>query len=312
MQNSFEHQPVMIGGMVMDLRGRPAEHLQLYTSNPGSMTQIPGGVGRNIAENLVRLGVKPFFISAVGSDMTGDLLVTHSMGIGLSTEGIFRITGERSAIYLAILNEDGDLHTAIADMAIFTQLTPERIFAHSALLQRAPLVMMDTNLPVETLEAVADFCVERKIPLLVEPVSVEKSRKLHGLLGKISYLTPNLDELAALAGIAISTEEDQQRAISHLLTLGVRNLVITLGKEGALLANEDGIRHFPAFPAQVVDVTGAGDSFVAGMAYGILRGISLEESLRYGMALGKCTVETAETVWSKLTLDVIHQLLMEV
>lgn len=305
-------RPVIIGGMVMDLRGRPAHSLQLYTSNPGFLQQMPGGVGRNIAENMCRLGHDPLLISAVGADLTGDTLLRHSQTIGLSTEGVLQLTGERTAVYLAILNEIGDLHTAIADMSIFEHLTPERVLAFADLLATAPLVIMDTNLPKETISAVCHFCVERQIPLFVEPVSVEKSRKLEGLLSMVTYISPNQDELAALAGQPINSAEEAEQAMNALLDQGAQNILLTVGKDGALLANSTGITHYPAFPAVVCDVTGAGDSFVAGMVAGLLWGKPIQQALLYGLATAKLTVETAETVAPQLQRVLLDTLIMEV
>lgn len=343
MQMNKINRPVVIGGMVMDLRGRPEHILQLYTSNPGSLHQAPGGVGRNIAENLLRLGLDPLLISAVGDDLTGDALLLHAEQIGLTCEGIVRLKDRRTAVYLAILNEMGDLHTAIADMSIFDRLTPEQVFAYETQIIQAPLVVLDTNLPVATLRAVLELCWKHQRPVWVEPVSVEKARKLARLLHLVTYISPNSDELVALADVA-STDanlEEMERvppadcsalsdsskkhygsecsstptgvqlnkAVQCLLNAGVANIVLTVGKDGAILGNCAGVQHCPAFPAQVVDVTGAGDSFVAGMVCGLLQEFPIEQAMRYGLAVAKWTVETGETVSTELSREIIEEFL---
>lgn len=312
MPNRVGGRPVIVGGMVMDLRGRPEHLLQLYTSNPGSLQQIPGGVGRNIAENLLRLGWDPLIISAVGDDLTGDALLNHSKILGLSLEGVAQISGERTAVYLAILDQIGDLHTAIADMSIFEHLSPDRILSYTEEMAQAPIVIIDTNLPQKTITTLCHFCAEREIPLFVEPVSVEKSRKLHGLLSKVTYLSPNQDELGALAGLPVRDQQEIRQATEHLLDQGVGNILLTMGKNGAILANHDGFYQFPAFSANVRDVTGAGDSFVAGVVAGLLWGQSLDRALLYGLATAKLTVETTETVAPRLSRTLVETIFTEV
>lgn len=312
MLNRVGGRPVIVGGMVMDLRGRPEHLLQLYTSNPGSLQQIPGGVGRNIAENLLRLGWNPLIISAVGDDLTGDALLNHSEVLGLSLEGVAQISGERTAVYLAILDQIGDLHTAIADMSIFEHLSPERILSYAEEIVQAPIVIIDTNLPQRTITTLCHLCAEREIPLFVEPVSVEKSQKLHGLLSKVTYLSPNQDELGALAGLPVRDQQEIRQATEHLLDQGVGNILLTMGKNGAILANHDGLYQFPAFSANVRDVTGAGDSFVAGVVAGLLWGQSLDRALLYGLATAKLTVETTETVAPRLSRTLVETIFTEV
>lgn len=307
-------RPVILGGMVMDFRGRPKNKLQLYTSNPGLLHQTPGGVGRNIAENLARLGLEPLLISAVGRDLTGDSLLLAARNLGLATEGILQLAGEDTAIYLAVIDEHGDLHTAIAGMEIFEQLTPERIAPFTEEIVRAPLVIVDTNLPLATLCMVAELCKANQVPLLVEPVSVEKSQKIVELLGKVSYISPNLDELLALTTRAVKIDSNAvlelreiENAARELVAKGVQNVLVTLGKDGVLLANAAGISLFPALPAKAVDVTGAGDAFVAGFAYGVMQGFAIEAAVNAGLTTAKLTVEAAETVCTYLSSTLLNK-----
>lgn len=311
MEKVLQQQPVVIGGMVMDFKGRPDQHLQLYTSNPGSLQQMPGGVGRNIAENIIRLGELPFLISAVGSDLTGNALLQHCQSIGLTTKGLSQLENEHTAIYLAILNTNGDLHTAIADMGIFQQLTPKRIQQFAGQLKTASLIVLDTNLPVATIRWICQFCQQQQIPLWVEPVSVEKSLKLIDLLASITYISPNKEELEALTSITIRTKSDIENGIQILLEQGIKYVLVTLGKDGVLLGDISGIHHFPARPAQVIDVTGAGDSFVAGTVYGLLQDLSIYQAIPYGLAVAKLTVETGDTVYQDLNYQLLKKILIE-
>ncbi len=304
--------PVIIGGIVLDLRGQPKEDLQLYTSNPGSLQQTPGGVCRNICENLSRLGFNPLLISTIGGDPQGRWLLDHCKSLNLSTEGILTLPDKRTAIYLAILDAKGDLHTAIADMDIFVELKAEQILSFKEQLIHAPMVIIDTNLPLETIKTLCQFCHQNKIPIWVEPVSVEKSKKLFGLMDRITYLSPNRDELSALTKMEIHTDKEFSKAIKILLDQGIHHLLVTLGKDGIVLANSEGIHHIPAFPAKVVDVTGAGDAFVAGTIFALLEGVPIKKAVHYGLISAKMTIETAETVSHLLSQDRIKEYFSEV
>ena len=302
-------QPVVIGGMVMDLRGRPkpGKKLQLKTSNPGNLNQTPGGVSRNIAENMLRLGIEPFMISVVGDDHIGNNLLEHSKKIGLPTEGVSILKKKRTSFYLAILEQDGDLHTAIADMDIFDMITPQLVLNHIEAVSQAPMVIMDTNMPIDTLHQIAKLCEENNTPLWVEPVSVAKSKKAIDIMDKITYLSPNIDELASLSGIFIQSHKDIERACRNLIKDGVDHIMVTLGKNGVILANKEQIVRYPAFPAQVVDVTGAGDSFGGGVVYALMKGFSIEKAIPYGLVVAKTTIETDETVASDLNPEFIEE-----
>lgn len=314
-KKSVIQRPVIIGGIVMDFRGQSTHQLHIATSNPGKLRQYPGGVGRNIAENLFRLGLKPLIISAVGADLLGESLLSHLKQIGLPCEGIVKFPDQCSAIYLAILNQGGDLHTAIADMDIFAQITPDLINSFSKEILKAPIVIADTNLPIESLDYLSKLCHENNIPLWIEPVSVKKSFKIKDFLGRITYLSPNLDELAALtelSGYVITSDAEIRKTAESLLTSGLKQLLITLGKDGVIFVDEQSFKHFPALPAQIVDVTGAGDAFVAGTVYGIIQGLTIEKSIMAGLIMAKLTIETKETVASQINEQIIEQILMEV
>ncbi len=305
-------KPIIIGGMVMDMRGQPMSKLKLQTSNPGILRQIPGGVGRNICENLFRLKCNPLIISAVGDDLIGDALFLHGKNLGLDLQGIYKLDDQSTAIYTAILDEFGDLHTAIADMTIFDQLNSERILAFADQISQTSIVIVDTNLPRDSLVTISEFCIDKQIPLWIEPVSIEKSKKVTTILENTTYISPNINELGALADKKVSSLADIYTASQILLNKGVQNLLVTLGSDGVILANATGFHHFPAIPTSVVDVTGAGDAFVAGTIFGLLQDRDIYNSIPYGLITAKLTIQTTETVSSAINPRYINRIYQEV
>jgi pseudouridine kinase len=184
------------------------------------------------------------------------------------------------------------------------------------------MVVMDTNIPEESIEYVVDLCNKVNVPLLTEPVSVEKARKLRKVLdgsgkrrgsGKwaIDYITPSEDELDSILGAEIDGDRDINlvKAAEELKYRGVKNVIVTLGKRGIYVSyggaggsseggqDEPGRGKFMApYKGKVVDVTGAGDALVAGLVYGIYKGYSLEMAARFGLAAAALTISTKEAV----------------
>jgi len=161
---------------------------------------------------------------------------------------------------------------------------------------------MDTNLTTQAIHYVAYLCNRENIPLIVDPVSIVKSRKLLGILPKISYLSPNIDELTALTGTVIRTASDRQKAINQLLQKGVKNVVLTNSNQGvSIFSREFPEGHFiNTRHRRVVDITGAGDALVAGLMYGLYHQYSLLKSVQIGLTLSTLTVMSPESVCSKV------------
>ncbi|MGB2782781.1 MAG: carbohydrate kinase family protein, partial [Atribacterota bacterium] len=201
---------VVIGGVNIDLRGRPeGAVLERYTSNPGKINVGSGGVGRNIAHNLALLNVPVTLLSAVGDDGEGIRILEETGKDGVKMEQMI-ISGEHpTGIYLAILDEKGEMEAAVSDMQILEEITVDYLRSKAYLITESKIVVMDTNIPEESLEYVVDLCNKFNVPLLIEPVSVEKAKKLRGILnGKwtIDYITPSKNELESILGAEIDND----------------------------------------------------------------------------------------------------------
>jgi len=311
---------VVIGGANIDLRGRSEEELKRYTSNPGKINIGSGGVGRNIAHNLALLSVPVTLLSAVGDDGEGIRIFEETGKAGVRTEQMI-ISGEYpTGIYLAILDEKGEMEVAVSDMQILEEITVEYLRSKAYLIKESKIVVVDTNIPGQSIEYVVDLCNKVNVPLLIEPVSVEKARKLKKVLdgrGKwtIDYITPSEDELDSILGTEIDDDRDIDlvKAAEKLKCRGVKNAIVTLGKRGIYVSyggtgdsseggqDKPGRGKFMApYRGEVVDVTGAGDALVAGLVYGIYKGYSLEVAARFGLGAAALTISTKEAVRKNL------------
>jgi pseudouridine kinase len=308
---------VVIGGANIDLRGRSEEELKRYTSNPGKINVGSGGVGRNIAHNLALLSVPVTLLSAVGDDGEGIRILEETGKAGVKIEQMI-ISGEHpTGIYLAILDSGGEMEVAVSDMQILEEITVEYLRSKAYLIKESKIVVVDTNIPEESIEYVVDLCDKVKIPLLIEPVSVEKARKLKKILdgrGKwtIDYITPSEDELESILRAEIGDDRDIDlvKAAEELKCRRVKNVIVTLGKRGIYVSyggaggSSEGEQDKPPrkgkfmapYRSEVVDVTGAGDALVAGLVYGIYKGYSMEVAARFGLGAAALTISTKEAV----------------
>lgn len=267
---------VVIGGCNFDVKAKSTDVNKLGTSNPGTVITSAGGVARNIAHNLARLGADVSLISAVGCDAMGDSVLQTTEQVGVDVSRVLRISGS-TGTYIAVLDRDGELITAMSDMEAVDNLTTDGIQANVGLLKTARLVVADCNVPLASLHAIAEVARDK---LLIEPVSVPKSQKLFKLLeaGPIAYATPNFDQIEALAG-----SREVEKAVEFLHAKGLRNAIIHAGPEGAFCSDGSDIAHVAAMPAgPVIDVTGAGDGAVAGLVHGLLLGKSLVSAVVEG------------------------------
>ncbi len=301
MANRKRSRVVVIGGANMDIKCRIAGRPAMASSNPGTTVLAPGGVARNIAENLARLGVATSLISAVGRDRLGDELIRETAGAGVDVSDVMRAPGP-TGLYAATLDAHGELIVGVAAMAILEQLTPQRLHRHRRRIAAANVIVADSNLPEATLEWLIDVAAEHGVRLAIEAVSVPKGGKLRRLLRRqrpLFALFCNRDEARALA--ARTTMRAAARALHDM---GVRHVCIGLGRGGMVVSSDDDgwttATTVPAIPAMIVDVTGAGDAAVAGTLLGLLRDEPLPVAARYGQAAAALTVACERSVNPRL------------
>lgn len=284
---------VVVGGANIDIYGYPNAPLIPRDSNPGTVSMALGGVGRNIAHNLSLLGENVKMITAVGEDLYAQQIARSCRELGIDLTNSLTIPNEATSTYLFISNHMGDMELAISDMDIYKHITPEYLLRKIDVIRNARICVADTNAPQKTLEYLAENC---SCPLFVDTVSTVKAAKLQGILDKIHTIKPNRLEAELLTGIAITDNHSLKKAAQHFIKLGVKQVFISLGAEGVYCADKTTSVHLPCYPAEVVNTTGAGDSFLAALAWGYLNGLSLEDSARAGLAASSICVASKETI----------------
>ncbi len=302
---------VVIGGANMDVKARSSAAAVPATSNPGAGSMAAGGVGRNIAENLARLGTRTHLVAAIGSDGLGDQVLAATSGAGVHVEHVRR-SARSTGTYTAVLDADGELVVAVSDMAATDELSTEQVNAARDLVAAAALVVLDGNLAPETIGFALDLASDAGTRVVLEPVSVPKAAaRAHLVTAErpIHAVTPNRDELGALTGLPVRTARQVDRAAAALHDRGVELVWVRLGAEGSLLSTREGTTRIAALPAEVVDVTGAGDAMLAGFCHALLAGAGTTEAAAYGHAAAALTIASPHTVRPDLTDRLVRSLL---
>jgi pseudouridine kinase len=286
---------VVVGGANTDIFGFSAARVVSQDSNPGHIQDSPGGVARNIAENLARLGVDTHLITAFGSDANGIRLAESCRASGVGVAGSLTVGHVPGSRYLAILDDRGDLVVAVSDMRALDSLTPASLNDRRELLDSAALIVADTNLPPETLLWLAH---ETAAPLLVDTVSVAKAVRTMAALPRVHTLKLNALEAGALLGRDVdrASDADVESAARDLISLGVRRVFITLGRHGVFARDDQAGVRLPALDVDVVNATGAGDAFCAGVARATIAGMTLRETAALGSAMSVMALRSARTV----------------
>ena len=301
-----DHRPILcIGASNLDRKLRTLDTLSLGTSNPARQTESFGGVARNIAENLARLGAPTSLVTAVGSDASGRALLAYADETGINTRGALRVDGAASGTYTALLDQDGDMRVALADMEINEALTPEFLSTREQQRAGAALIVADLNLPREAIAMLLTGAMRDGVPMVIVAVSEPKIARLPLALHGLRLLILNLGELATRAGRALDTHADIAAACAELQRDGVQDVIVTRGAQGVMFTGADGLRslEIPAAApsAEIVDVTGAGDAFAAAVCWTLYNGEpDLELACRRGQLLAAMTVACAHTVSPEL------------
>ena len=297
----------VVGGVNVDIGGRPEAALVARDSNPGAVHSSLGGVGRNIAHNMALLGLDVRLLTAFGDDLNAQKLAASCGELGIDISQSPVIPGGRTSTYLFINDERGDMALAVSDMEIYRHLTPQALAQRHKLLDASQVVVLDTNIPEESIAWLAENCAA---PLFADPVSTAKAVKLKPVLGKLHTLKPNRLEAELLSGVPITGEASLNKAADALLETGLRRVFISLGADGVFAADHSGRVQLPCLPAELVNATGCGDAFMAAIAWAYLRGTDLADTARAGLASSSIAMESKETINPAMSEEALESRLM--
>ncbi len=296
---------VCVGGATVDRKYRSFQPLQEGTSNPVASKRSFGGVARNVAETLSRLGAPSSLVSVVGDDENGHSLVRHLQSSGVDTTRVLMTSGYATAEYAAILTPDNELALGIADMEILDTITIDDMQRSWPALAGASWVFADCNLPSPVLTWLRERRAGARFRLAVDAVSAVKVMRLQSDLRGIDLLFMNEQEAVAFIGADVAPTS---RALAAaLIARGAGAVVLTNGGNGLLVAEGHKVVAMPGLKANVVDVTGAGDALIAGTLSRLLNGEELPEACQTGMLAAVLTIESEGSVNDTISPKLFEQ-----
>lgn len=294
----------VVGGVNIDIGGVAFSPLVKADSNPGQVHISLGGVGRNIAHNMSLLGLEVHLLTALGDDLYAQKLAASCSELGIDITHSLQVKDGSTPTYVYLCGPDGDMALAVSDMEICERLTPEYIAANINVLNNAQIVVADTNLPKESLEYLAEHCT---VPIFVDPVSTAKAPKIADIIGKLHTLKPNRIEAEILSGIHITDDKSLREAAEVLLSSGLHRVFISCGTDGVLACDRHEMKMLPCCKAETKNATGAGDAFMAALAWAYLEGTGLEYTARSAAAAAAIAVEGEETINPLLSAEALKK-----
>ena len=299
----------VIGAANVDICGYPDSTLIPRTSNIGRISVSMGGVGRNIAENIARMGIKTKLITAVGCDGYGRMIAEYSEAAGIDTSEFVTVQDSISSTYMAILDSNNDMAVAIANTKILDNLTIDLAETKLDLIRKSRACVLDAGCSKEFMRFVTENCPQTDF--FLDTVCTEKAKKVIDYLGNFHTIKPNIFEAEVLAKMPIKTKDDIFEASEIFLREGVKKVFISLGQDGVFY--NDGkdkgfmsIRH-----VKVVNVTGAGDAFVSALVYSHLNGFDTTETLKFALSAAYIALSYKDAVNPNMSVNLIKEKMKE-
>jgi ribokinase len=278
----------VIGSFVTDLVARVNEFPEEGETILGlTLNQYPGGKGANQAVALARLGATVEMIGMVGEDANGKMFKDIFKKEGIISKNIFSTKKALTATAMIQINKRAQNRIVVIPGANF-EFSLNDLKKVESQLKESNLVVTQLELTQTVEEAIINMCYKYKVPLQLNPAPAYKLSS--DILSKVTYLTPNELELSILTGIKTDSLENVEKAVKKLLKLGVKNVIATLGGNGAMMGTKDGVKHIPGYKVKVIDTVGAGDAFNGGFAYAVNNGYTIEEAVKFANAVGALAV----------------------
>lgn len=298
----------VIGAANVDMLGYPKSKLKLKDSNPGNLKISFGGVGRNIAENLARMGVKTKLLTLLGEDIYGRKIYDHAKKIGIDVSSVYFLEDKQTSTYISIQDEEGDMALALSCMDIYDEFKVDYIKENKGLIKNSKCIVVDTNLPEDVLKYISE---EFEVPIFLDTVSTTKALKVKDFIGNFYCIKPNKYEAEALTGIKINDEKDLKICSDYFLQRGVKRIFISLGEDGVFYSDGRIYNLLKAPKIEAVNSNGAGDAFVAGLVFGFINGYDIDLSAKLAMAASIIALKSEDTINPNIDIDSIQSTIKE-
>jgi len=244
----------------------------------------PGGKGSNQAVGAARLGAESHLVAVVGTDLFGDVGVNLYKQEGVGIAHLRRTSERNTGVGFILLDAEGD-NEIVLDMGANHLLSPEDVDRAEDLIASSDVVLSVLEIHPRTAARAMALARKHGVTSVLNPAPAQPLDD--GLLSQVDVLTPNESELRLLCGLAPDDPTDTLELAHRLQRRGVRNLIVTRGRDGALVISEDGrVEHVPGRKVNVVDTTGAGDAFTCALGVALAEGRPLADAVRFATCAG--------------------------
>ena len=296
---------IVAGSVFVDIKGHPEGAYIPDGRNAGRIEQVHGGVARNIAEDIARAGERPVFLGLVDDGALGREVLSHLEEIGVDA-GHVRSVKDGMGLWLAVFDDRGDVAASISKRPDLTPLRTVLEEEGDSLFSGAESVLFELDLEEETVAALCRLAEKHRVPACAAVSNMSIAARRRAYLPRLRCLVCNEQELGML--IPGPWEELSEEALADAMPgfaaeLGLRGLVATLGKRGAVWADGEESGFCPAEPVEPVDTAGAGDAFFAGVGLGLSLGKSREEACRIGSRMAGRVITTTQSVCPPMSAE---------
>lgn len=303
-----DRKVLVIGAAGLDMIGRMRAPQQTAGSNPANIRVSFGGVGRNVAENLARLGQPVQLISAVGDDQLGRQLLDYTAASGVDVSACVRVANQATSCYLAVYNHEGAVQTALDDMRVLDALTPAVIRNLKSQIDEADMLFVDANLQPATLKIIFQLADRAGVPVCADTTSRILATRLEPYMDDLYMLMANRAEVPVINRETpeVTGRFTALQAVRQLVNRGVEIAVVPLAEFGVCFATSETSGHVPAKRTKILDPTGAGDALTATLLFGLLNDIPIDQSVQLGVTAASLILGYPGTVYPQLTLERLY------
>ena len=290
---------VVVGNVFVDIKGFPDDLYIPGGRNSGSVQIVHGGVGRNVAEDIANVELRPVFVSMVDDSAEGAEVLRKLRNHRVNTDYVVSVP-DGMGMWLAVFDEGGDVVASISkrpDMDAMARLLDEK---GDEIFENADSIVIEIDLDKEVVKRVLKYARKygKKVYAVVANMSIASLRR--DFLQDIDCFVCNVQEAGILfvSDFSSFSPEELCEALSqNLANADFPSMIVTMGSRGAVYASRDGLRGvYPASSVTVRDTTGAGDAFCAGVAIGLTYGKTMPEAVEIGTRLAASVITVSENI----------------
>ena len=293
-----------IGSALIDELYFCHENIIPETSNPATLQKNVGGVISNISQHLALFDYDINYLTVIGNDIEGNWIEDEFIKKGININHSLKVN-DPTGRYVSILNMDGSLFTAACVDICPKYCTPDFLETKRETIHAAELIITDTNIEIESLQWLIDLSNKQNIPLIIEPVSVVKARKISKLnMNAVFMVTPNEDELPSLC---IEHHTNEKDSIKELLDRGIKFIWVRKGDKGSTIYSKEHTIELHAPKIKIIDSTGAGDAALAGWICGFLEKENPNDCLKLGHTLALEVLQIKGAVKNNINKNILFE-----